>query len=144
MWFVLAASQIKPVSKETNSAHLQRALLYIESFKEKSKECEKQLQLREDELEEQLLLREIIELKAHERGKIENDELERKIEAKKTLELEIESIMRSDIKVTKQKDDDDKDMVVIKKKMEELERDVKEKEEKLEEMEKLYGASSYC
>ena len=50
--------------------NLERALLYIESFKEKSKVCEKQLQLREDELKEQLLLREIIELKAHERGKI--------------------------------------------------------------------------
>ncbi|KAK2641041.1 hypothetical protein Ddye_022804 [Dipteronia dyeriana] len=41
--------------------------------------------------------------------------------------------MRSDKEVTKQKDDDDKDMVLTKKKMEALERDVKEKEEKLEE-----------
>ncbi|KAK0603677.1 hypothetical protein LWI29_007441 [Acer saccharum] len=67
-------------------------------------------------------------------------ELETKIEAKKTLELEIES-MKSDIEVMKQKDIvDDRDMDLIKKKMEALERDVKEKEEKLEEMEKLFGA----
>ncbi|KAK0605876.1 hypothetical protein LWI29_031715 [Acer saccharum] len=150
---------------EEITKNLERALSYIEAFKEKSKEREKQLQLRVEGLQEEVLLLRERELKA-EREKLSDQkrmfyifnfdifiagrktavlnrkmiELETKIEAKKTLELEIES-MKSDIEVMKQKDIvDDRDMDLIKKKMEALERDVKEKEEKLEEMEKLFGA----
>ncbi|KAK1587795.1 hypothetical protein Q3G72_016904 [Acer saccharum] len=139
---------------EEITKNLERALSYIEAFKEKTKEREKQLQLRVEGLQEEVLLLRERELKA-EREKLSDQkrmeekqavlnrkmiELETKIEAKKTLELEIES-MKSDIEVMKQKDIvDDRDMDLIKKKMEALERDVKEKEEKLEEMEKLFGA----